>query len=292
MKIKNLSFLKGEDKGGNKVRFKNKFEIDPEQEKRFEKHRESFLNPCLPYEPFIKTMNFTRSSGTRSKIPHFRENNRLIHLISHNELCAYLQVLYKFPVEEVYEQLALPIEDTLPICVELGIKHPRGKKINQLGFESFDFLFKLTPSEDRSTPWMAVAVKSTKEILKPRVQERFKLQESYAALNDIEFVVMDSDQLRGFKSETLELIYRNRTLGPFKETFYDDWLNTLRGELLYNADERMQKVLNYVAAALGINSELSQDFFRHALWSKDIDMNWDVRLRMELSAKRLGVCVQ
>lgn len=291
MKVEDLSVLKSKDKGESEERFKKKFEIDPEQKRRFEKHRESFLNPSLPYEPFIKTMNFTRSSGTRSKIPHFCDNNRLIHLMSYNERCAYLNVLHDHSVEEVYEQLALPIEDTSPICNELGINPPKGKNKGQLGYESFDFLFKLTPSDNRSTSWMAVAVKPTKELSQSRVKQRLELQRKYAKRNGIEFVVKDSDQLRVVKSETLELIYRNRTLRPFTETFYEDWLNTLRGELLYNADERMQIVLNNVATALGINSELSQGFFRHALWSKDIDMNWEVRLRMELSAKRLGVCV-
>lgn len=275
----------------NLMKNKKTLIIDEEQQRRYEKHRESFLNPNLPYQPFIKTMNFTRSSGTRSKFPHFRDSGRLIHLMSYNELCAYLTVLHNHEVEEVYEQFALPIEDTLPICDELEINHPYGKNRGRLGYESFDFLIKLTPSEERNTDWMAIAVKPTKELFKPRVQERFALQESYAMLNDIQFVVLDSDQLRGIKSETLELIYRNRTLEPFAETLFEDWLNTLRGELLYNAHERMQKVLMNVANALGITIELSQDFFRHALWSKHIGMNWEMRLRMEQSPQRLGICV-
>lgn len=275
----------------NLMKNKKTLIIDEEQQRRYEKHRESFLDPNLPYQPFIKTMNFTRSSGTRSKFPHFRDSGRLIHLMSYNELCAYLTVLHNHEVEEVYEQFALPIEDTLPICDELEINHPYGKNRGRLGYESFDFLIKLTPSEDRKTDWMAIAVKPTKELLKPRVNEKIDLQEKYANRNNIEFVVMESDQLRVIKSEILELIYRNRTLEPFTETFYEDWLNTLRGELLYNAHERMQKVLMNVANALGITIELSQDFFRHALWSKHIGMNWEMRLRMEQSPQRLGICV-
>lgn len=275
----------------NLMKNKKTLIIDEEQQRRYEKHRESFLDPNLPYQPFIKTMNFTRSSGTRSKFPHFRDSGRLIHLMSYNELCAYLTVLHNHEVEEVYEQFALPIEDTLLICDELEINHPYGKNRGRLGYESFDFLIKLTPSEDRKTDWMAIAVKPTKELLKPRVNEKIDLQEKYANRNNIEFVVMESDQLRVIKSEILELIYRNRTLEPFTETFYEDWLNTLRGELLYNAHERMQKVLMNVANALGIAIELSQDFFRHALWSKHISMNWEMRLRMEQSPQRLGICV-
>lgn len=265
--------------------------IDEEQKRRFEKHRESFLDVDAPYVPFLKTMNFTRSSGTRSKLVHFSDLNRLLHFMSHNELCTYLFVLHNHSVEEVYEQFALPIEDTLPICEELGINHPRGKNRSRLGYESFDFLIKLSPSEDRDKEWMAIAVKPTDQLFDRRVQERLKLQESYAMLNDIEFLVMDSDQLRGVKSETLGLIYHNRALTPFTETFYKDWLNILSGELLFSSDERMHKVIKNVANSVGITPELSQYFFRHALWVKDIAMDWDVRLRMELTPKRLGVIV-
>ncbi len=267
--------------------------IDEKQKRRYDIHRRSFENIDLDYVPFIRTTDFTRSSGNRSKTPHKDDRNRLIHTLSINEIWAYLNIIKQQHVVDVYEQWALPIEYTIEICSELGINHPRAKRSAKLGYESFDFLIKLDSSNDhkdlRYGSWLAIAVKPTNELLTDRVQEKLKLQEAFALLNDIEFKVLDSDQLRTVYSETLEGLYVHRCLQPFTERVYPEWLNTFRGEILFHSDMRMGDILKNVAYSVGIKPDLSLHFFKHALWCNDLKMNWDERLRLERTAQKLGV---
>lgn len=267
--------------------------VDEHQKRRYEIHKRSFENPECDYEPFIRTMDFTRSSGNRSKTPHIENKGRLVHTLSANELWAYLNIIQSQNVVDIYEQWALPVEYTIDICSELEINHPRAKRSSKLGYESFDFLVKLDPSSDHKDlkfgTWQAIAVKPTKALLTDRVQEKLKIQEAFAMLNDIEFIVLDSDQLRTVYSETLEALYVHRRLQPFTESVYPEWLNTIRGELLFHSNMRIGEVLKNVAFSVGIQPELSLHFFKHALWCRDLTMNWNERLRLERTALKQGV---
>lgn len=263
------------------------------QNKRYAEHHESFVNSEIPYLPMIRTMDFTRSAGNRSKVPHFRDSDRLIHFMSVNERWAFLNILHNCDVIDVYEQWAIDLESSMLICQKLDIEHPKIPRGSSWAYQSFDLLVELDASNDdtcvEDVKWLAVAVKSSYHASNKRVIEKLLIQEAFTRMKGYEFCLITDDEIRNVYSETLDTLYFHYKLRPSTEIYYDTWLNTFRGELLFNSDMRLGALIKAVASSVGIEDELSAHFFCHALWWKDLTMNWDQRLRYELSAKSLGV---
>ena len=137
--------------------------------------------------------------------------------------------------------------------------------------------------------WLAVAVKSSQHASNKRVIEKLAIQEAFARMKGYEFCLITDVEIRNVYSETLDSLYFHFQLRPSTEIYYDTWLSAFRGELLFNSRMRLGQLIKTVASSVGVENELSAHFFRHALWWKDLTMNWDQRLRYERSAESLGV---
>jgi len=91
------------------------------QEKWFKDHLDS--RESGRYRPFLRVED-SKSSGIKVKVRHFSDRNRIVHLLSMNEMFAYQLICWDPGITECYEQYAIPLEDSVPIAIELGVKHP------------------------------------------------------------------------------------------------------------------------------------------------------------------------
>lgn len=77
------------------------------------------------YKPWLHTRDVRSGSGKRHIIPDLVYPNRMIYLMSNLERDTYYYLRLNEKVQELFEQVPLELKETLSICEELGIAHPR-----------------------------------------------------------------------------------------------------------------------------------------------------------------------
>lgn len=254
------------------------------QQRWFDAHRRSIEHDEIIYEPFWRVED-VRSSGNVTKIAHFSTPNRVMHLLSQNELWMYLNLAKKFNVVEIYEQYAIPLDYSIPIATELGVKHPvyvGSKKIPII--QTIDFVSTLSDGSLIAHP-----VKQESDALRERTMEKLAIQQAYCELEHIDYQLVTSDELRTVRSENLENIYRHRNAGVLVENLFRAWLSNLAGHLLDRRHERMSTLLQYSAVSCSIDFSVAVEFFYAALWNELLEMDWGQRLKLEKPASILGI---
>ena len=254
------------------------------QQKWFDAHRRSIELDDVVYEPFWRVED-VRSFGNVTKIAHFFTPNRVMHLLSQNELWMYLNLARDRNVVEIYEQYAIPLDYSIPIAKELGVKHPVYVGSKQIPIvQTIDFVSTLADGSLVAHP-----VKQESDSLRERTMEKLAIQQAYCDLECIEYQLVTSDELRTIRSENLENIYRHRNAGQFVEHLFRSWLTHLASHLSDNRHERMSTLLQHSAVSSGIDFSTAVSLFYAALWNEQLEMDWGQRLKLEKPASILGV---
>jgi len=209
--------------------------------------------------------------------------------MSHNERCAYLQLLHNINILDIYEQFAIPLDASLEIANELGVKHPLHMHSSIPNIQTFDFVYYSADPVTGEVSWGAVAVKPTAEVEKTRTLEKLAIQEAYATLTNMSFHVLTSDNLKGVYSDNLICLYNHRSLKLQTESIFRIWLINFLGELSDGQYTSVCKLLEQTSSSTGVNYDLGVHFFYHALWQKYLTMYTNQRLMLELTATQLGL---
>ncbi|MBF4270175.1 heteromeric transposase endonuclease subunit TnsA, partial [Vibrio anguillarum] len=88
------------------------------------------------------------------------------------ELAAFLSFDYSSNTIDIREQFPIPIEDTLEICRQLGIKHPQIS--GKLKVVTTDFLLDFKKQKQ-----LALTVKYAEELAIPRVIDKLQIEKAY-----------------------------------------------------------------------------------------------------------------
>jgi len=251
-------------------------------------HRESIDRNDLIYEPFWRTEDIP-SFGVKTKIPHFEIPYRIVHLLSQNELWAYLELIRNPLVIEVYEQYALPLEETLASAEFLGVKHPVYPGTKTPIIQTIDFMCDMYDLETGSSYQAAFPVKQPEDAMRYRTAEKLALQEAYCVTKGIHYELLLSDKLRTVKSVSLECLYRHRKLPMHYARVADRWLPNFFGCLFDDRHARTAHLVDRASNATGVKYETGVTIFYNALWHKKIEMNWLKPLKLEMAASDLGL---
>lgn len=257
------------------------------QARWYEAHRKSF-EPEQMYEPFWRVEDVP-SYGVKSKIPHVRTPNRLVHVLSQNELWMYLHLVRNPFVIDIYEQYAIPLEFSLAAANALDVKHPVYADSQVPIVQTIDFVARMLEPESGEEVLRAFPVKQPEDALRPRTAEKLALQEAYCTLEHIDYELITSDVLRTTYSHNLESLYRHRMLSPFLQRVAKRWLPNFFGALSDNRHERVAHLLELANKTTGIDYGTGVSIFYHSLWHKQIDFNWSRYLRLEDAASNLGL---
>lgn len=146
------------------------------------------------YQPFIQIQDLS-SSGESVRSPG-RVTGRVHHLLSGIELAAFSIFDWYSHTADIREQFPLPLDNTLFLCQELGIKHPqlRGK----LKVVTTDLLVDF---HDRAP--LAVAIKPVSELAKPRTIEKLQIEKAYWELQDVEWKLFTDKEVSPELKENL-----------------------------------------------------------------------------------------
>lgn len=118
---------------------------------------------------------------------------RIHHVLSDLELTVLLMIQLSPYVVDIQEQWDLPLERTLAIAEKLGLDHPIDPETGYYPPITTDFLI-TTDDGLRRTTW-ARTVKSSKELDDMRVLEKFEIERTYFAGNNIDWGIITEKQL-------------------------------------------------------------------------------------------------
>lgn len=244
------------------------------------KHEESRIegNTYLP----LWTVHDVKSRGVKCKIKHFTEN-RVVHLLSQNEVCQFLLLAFDQTVINTKEQFALPLSETLAIAKELEVKHPVYPGTNVPMVQTLDFLC------DTNAGTKGVAVKQHDEIFKIRSVEKLAIQEAYCAKNKYDFEMATSEELKIEPVRNLERMYRHRKTSAALLPMCDEWLSIFLTLVELNPQERTSRLLRISSEEAGIDYSVAAHFFYGSIWRHKLDINWDRPLFLEFAANQLGL---
>lgn len=129
------------------------------------------------YKPWLHTRDVRSGSGKRHIIPDLVYPNRMIYLMSNLERDTYYYLRLNEKVQELFEQVPLELKETISICEELGIAHPRIPSTGEWSVMTTDFLVYFR--KENSFEFQAFAVKPEKELDDQRVLEKLRVEQIY-----------------------------------------------------------------------------------------------------------------
>lgn len=251
------------------------------QDDWYENHRKSILEG--EYAPFWRCQDI-RSSGVKVKVPHFRDKYRVLHLLSMNEMLMYQQIAWDKSIHEVYEQYALPLSETIAIAEDLEVKHPVFIDSKTPANQTLDF-YCLTKDGRKK----AFAVKQKSWIDDFRTQEKLAIQEGWCAINDVEFEIVSSDELKTIRCQNLEFLFYHRSLERLLHGVFNTWILNFFGAMTNDRFDRVAHIIEKSADITGIPFQRAAHFFYHAIWVGLIDFDWHQPLALELCSSELEV---
>jgi len=159
------------------------------------------------YHSWIKGHEFS-SSGIIHRLIGWI-HRRLYQFFSNEEYYAFLIFQFNDKVIDIREQVPLlPIELTISIANELGIKHPA--EYNQVGKEtvrSTDLL--ITVKEGDLIRDKAISIKLFKDLDDLRTRQLLKLEEKYWEAKGVSWCIMTEKQISKVMAENISIIYDN-----------------------------------------------------------------------------------
>ncbi|MBF4323748.1 TnsA endonuclease N-terminal domain-containing protein, partial [Vibrio anguillarum] len=121
-------------------------------------------------------------------------------LLSRLELAAFLSFDYSSNTIDIREQFPIPIEDTLDICRQLGIKHPQVS--GKLKVVTTDFLFDFKKQKQ-----LALTVKYVDELADPRVIDKLQIEKAYWENKGADWRIFTERQVEPGLKENLQWIH-------------------------------------------------------------------------------------
>ena len=161
------------------------------------------------YKPGIYTYEIP-SKGKVARVKGLT-TGRVHHCLSGHEKRFLLILDSDKLVTEIQEQYLLPLEDTLLIAAEAGIKHPSADQCPAV--MSTDFFY------CRAEKWYAVAIKTTEDLKDKRTQEKLEIEKKYWEKKGVPWKVVTEKDIPRQKATNLEWL---RSGEPIEKLIPDD----------------------------------------------------------------------
>lgn len=169
------------------------------------------------YKPWIKIQDVP-SLGRVTRVKGMK-TNRQHELLSDMERNYFYILEYSDDVIDIREQYPLlPIEDTIAIANELGIKHPSNPETGEYIVMTTDFLITLSLKEGIKE--VARTIKSKDDLLDERIIEKFEIEHVFWEKRDIDWGIVTEEEIDKTVAHNISFIqgYRDiRNVDSFSE---------------------------------------------------------------------------
>lgn len=219
------------------------------------------------YQPWLQVHNVP--SRGRSHRAFSEKSGRVIHCFSDLEFHAFLLLEWSHAVTDIREQFPLNPDATMRIAEDLGIKHP--KMNGELIVMTTDFV----ATHGDSSHLLAIQVKPSNELNKPRVKEKLAIEQRYWQQLGVGFEVITEATLHSVKVQNIRWILSTRL------TDYSDaelcnigvfWRSRLKDSLPQNLVDFASEIDEQRGAEAGLGLAELRVLFKSRIAKFDINL--------------------
>lgn len=158
----------------------------------------------IDYKPWLKIQDVS-SLGRSTRLKGIK-TSRQHEFLSDLERNYFYLTEYSDVVIDIREQFPLlPLEETIVIADELGIKHPTDPKTGEPIVMTTDFL--LTIDKGQGVFEVARTIKMKDELLKERVLEKFEIEREYWQRRDIDWGIVTEVEIPKMMARNISYIH-------------------------------------------------------------------------------------
>jgi hypothetical protein len=226
------------------------------------------------YLPWINVGEI-RSSGEQRKVIG-RKTGRVHHYLSRGESYHHLLAEFNEKVVDIREQYPiLPVDHTLEIARDLGIKHPSFGGYPKV--ITFDFL--LTVQNGKTYRQHVRSIKRSEDLAKPRVVEKLRLEQQISAKLGFQYEIVTEKNMPPILNANLKFLWTWTFLTrPLPDRVEQQAF--VQALCLQDLDEPLGIVLAQTADRLGIARSLAIWMFQYCAWVKAIKLDLNAPLSL------------
>ena len=161
------------------------------------------------YIPWIKIQDVA-SKGRATRVKGIK-TNRQHELLSDMERDYFYLLDFSDDIVDIREQYPLlPIEDTMDIALELGVKHPSDPQSGEPIVMTSDFLITLC----RNNKYIEVArtIKSKDDLMNRRILEKFEIERLYWKRKEIDWGIVTGEEINKQTAHNISFVHGYKTL--------------------------------------------------------------------------------
>ena len=205
----------------------------------------------INYKPWLKIQDVS-SLGRSTRLKGIKTSRQHEFLSDLERNYFYLTEHSDF-IFDIREQFPLlPLEETIVIADELGIKHSTDPKTGEPIVMTTDFL--LTVDKGQGVFEVARTVKMKDELLKERVLEKFEIEREYWQRRDIDWGIVTEEEIHKVMARNISYIHDYYNIRDY------DVFQKMSSQLIEDLSlSLMQRLLNDSRSVRIITSEFDSD---------------------------------
>jgi hypothetical protein len=229
------------------------------------------------YKPWLYIQDVP-SQGLAHRIKGWK-TGRVHHLLSKLELAYFYVLEWSSLVVDIREQYPLlPLEETLRLAEQCGVRHPTDPKSQEPIVMTTDFLITL-PGEVRPVE-QARTVKPAQALLGQRTQEKLEIERRFWKRRQVDWGIVTEREIPQVLADNIELLHAYRELGDRLNMDDRQWQDTVSAltKAVTNREGSLREVTAQCDRRLGFEPGVSLTVAYHLLASRQ----WQIDLTQPL----------
>lgn len=244
------------------------------------------------YKPWILVQDIP-SSGRSTRLKGIK-TNRQHEFLSDLERDYFYILEYSNKVIDIREQFPLlPLEETLLIAKEQGIKHPVDPQTNEPIVMTTDFL--VTINTNGKTRDVARTVKPSDNLINERIIEKFEIERRYWEKRDIDWGIVTENEINKTLAQNISFIHNYYDI-----EYIDSLIDFKKDEIENLVVEYIRRLIDKPMSIREISYSFDDDFFlkrgtgisifKHLLIRKfiEIDLFIPININKRIEVKLLN----
>ncbi|MED1678678.1 TnsA endonuclease N-terminal domain-containing protein [Bacillus subtilis] len=234
----------------------------------------------IDYKPWV-TIQDVPSLGRATRLKGIKIP-RQFEFLSDLERNYFYLLEYSDLVVDIREQYPLlPIEETIIIADELGIKHPTNPKTGKPVEMTTDFL--ITVNKDQQHQHLARTLKYKDDLMEERVLEKFEIERVYWERQDIDWGIVTELEISKDMAHNIAFVHGYSDLSViegFEEiTVYEiDDMSIYFMKKLLAEDQTVKQLVKEFERDFGMVVGCGLSLFKHLVITKAIELDLLVKL--------------
>jgi hypothetical protein len=239
------------------------------------------------YKPWL-TIQEVASLGLVTREKGWK-TNRLHQMLSKLELAYFYVLEWASPVSDIREQYPLlPLEETVRIAQEAGIRHPIDPRTRHPAVMTTDFL--VTVRQGIQAKYCARTIKYARDLQSKRTIEKFEIERRYWQARNIDWGIVTELDIPTNLTRNVEVLHDYRSLAD-RLTLSDGEIREVAEVLtrqMMNTESSLRRVTADCDRRLGLELGSSLAIAYHLLanqqWQIDMDKPLSVSEKLTLVA--------